>query len=522
MTIELSGTTGHTNLKHRAIRGGAFTFASQWTRFVLRIGSMVVLSRLLVKEDFGLLAMVTAFTGFASLFADAGLTQAATRSKNLSHQQATSLFWINLGVATLVAGILAACAPLVAMFYAQAGVADARLIPITIVASVSLVVGALGAQHQAMLQRELKFGWLAGVEIASQVVGTAAAISIAAIWHTYWALVAQLVVTRAVATVVAWMATRWRPSLPAIARGTRSLVTTGSHLTGTEVLNYVQVNADSVILGRFDGPGPLGEYSRALSLLLMPLTQVIAPFTKVAVPLLSRLQDQPERFARAYYRMAALVAILTTPLIAILMMGSRDLIRLALGPNFEQAGTLFQILSLASWGMPIAATATWVAIATGQTKELMFRNAVKTVIFITAYLIGVRWSAVGVAWAYVVATHVVRGPMLSRTLAKTPVSMRGLIKATWPGTLIGVLGAVSMAVPAYLVPESILPRPWISLAATVAVGVAVMSAVGWFWPRARREAREALDIVRSLRAKSASTTPTSGNPMSGETPAIGG
>lgn len=486
------------NLKQKAVRGGAFTFASQWTRFVLRIASMAILSRLLEKDDFGLVAMVTAFTGFASLFADAGLTQAAMRAKTLSREQASSLFWINLSVAFGVAVLVVACSPAIAWFYGRE-----QLVAIACVASVSLVAGALGAQHVALLQRELRFGRLAMVEMIANLSAVTIAVVAASLGAGYWALVAQVIATSAITSIGAWLATGWRPLLPGIAPGTRELLSTGSHLSGTEVLNYVGVNADSVILGKFSGEGPLGEYSRAQGLLLMPLTQIIAPFTKVAVPLLSRVQDQPERFARAYYRMCALVALVSTPLIAVLMVAARDIVLIMLGRKFADAALLFQILAVAAWGMPIAATSTWVAIATGQTKELFWRNLIRVAIFVTAFLVGVQWEAIGVAWAYVIATHALRIPMMWWTLRATPVSMGGVIRSTWPATTIGVAGAIAMVGPAYFLP---LPdtlaewlRPWITLGATLAVGAVVMGGMLLFWPRAKRELREAIELLRSAR-----------------------
>ncbi|MBL9147434.1 MAG: lipopolysaccharide biosynthesis protein [Phycisphaerae bacterium] len=484
------------SLRNRAVRSGAYTLVSQWSRFVLRFVGLVVLSRLLVREDFGLAAMVTAFSGFAALFADAGLTQAATRSRDLTREQASTLFWINLGVATMVAIALASCSPLIAKFYDG----EERLIPITLVASGGIILGALTAQHIALLQRELKFGWLAVAEVSSQTTGTIVAIAIAWTWRTYWALVVQPIATQLVYGAICWSATGWRPGRPRIAPGTRALLTTGSHLSGTEVLNYAQVNADVVILGRWTGPGPVGEYSRALGLLMLPLSQVLGPFTRVAVPLLSRLQDQPERFARAYYRMVALVAILTTPIIAILMLGARDIIAIVLGPNFAEAGSLFQILAIAAWGMPIAATATWVAIASGHTKRLLARNAIKTALYIVGFLIAVHWGAVGIAWAYVIATHALRYPVLFHALHNTPVSVKGMAKAAWPGTFVGIVGAIAMAFPMYVLD---LPQPIVSLAVTVSIGVAVMGLMVFLWPRARREAKEALDMLRSLRGRKA-------------------
>jgi O-antigen/teichoic acid export membrane protein len=408
-----------------------------------------------------------------------------------------------------VALIVIACSPLIAAFYGKS-----ELTLIACVASLALIAGALGAQHVAMLQRELRFGKLAVAETIGNLGGVVVGITLAALGASYWALVFQIIATSAITSIGAWFATGWRPTRPALAPGTRDLLSTGSHLSGTEVFNYIGVNADSVILGKFSGEGPLGEYSRAQGLLLMPLTQIISPFTKVAVPLLSRVQDQPERFARAYYTMVAMVALVTTPLIAVLMVGARDIVLIMLGPKFADAAVLFQILAIAAWGMPVVATTTWVAIATGQTKELFWRNLIRVVAFVAAFLIGVRWGAVGVAWAYVIATHVLRVPMMWWTLRATPVSIQGVAKATWTATAIGVVGAAAMVAPAYLMPvpagTPAWLSPWITLSATLVVGGAVIGACTWFWPRARREFLEALNLLRSARQSpgiSESTSP---------------
>jgi PST family polysaccharide transporter len=202
-----------------------------------------------------------------------------------------------------------------------------------------------------------------------------------------------------------------------------------------------------------------------------------------------------------------MVALVSTPLIALLMVGARDIVLIMLGPGFAEAATLFQILAIAAWGMPIAATATWVAIASGQTALLFWRNLVRVTIVIAAYLIGVRWGATGIAVAYVITTHLLRLPMLWWTFRGTPVRIGGLAAATWPATLIGIVGAAAMVVPAYLMPlPAATPAwlsPWLTLTATGLTGAAVMGGLLWTWPRAKRELREAIELARSARRSNA-------------------
>lgn len=104
------------DLKGRSVRGGAVSLASQFVKLVLQLGSTVVLARRLSPNDFGLVAMVTSITGFAVLFKDAGLSMATVQRKEISQDQVSTLFWINVGLSVLVMLATAAISPIVARF----------------------------------------------------------------------------------------------------------------------------------------------------------------------------------------------------------------------------------------------------------------------------------------------------------------------------------------------------------------------------------------------------------------------
>src|SRR5215475_10280724 len=105
------------DLKAKTIRGGAARMMAQIANFVFRIGSVMIMARLLLPEDFGLVGMVTAFTGVLNLFRDFGLSTATVQREEVTDQQISTLFWINILVGALLMLLSIAMAPAIAAFY---------------------------------------------------------------------------------------------------------------------------------------------------------------------------------------------------------------------------------------------------------------------------------------------------------------------------------------------------------------------------------------------------------------------
>ena len=122
------------NLKGHTISGGAVTMLAQAAKFLLTLGSTMILARLLTPRDFGLVAMVTTVTSFLRVFKDAGLSTATVQRERITHAQVSNLFWINVGVSFLSSLLLAGSAWLIARFYH-----DLRLVPITLFLSILFV-----------------------------------------------------------------------------------------------------------------------------------------------------------------------------------------------------------------------------------------------------------------------------------------------------------------------------------------------------------------------------------------------
>ncbi|MGH8022675.1 MAG: lipopolysaccharide biosynthesis protein, partial [Limisphaerales bacterium] len=286
------------NLGSRTVSNGFITITSQVIQFLLTLGSTVILARLLMPRDFGLLAMVWTVMGFLQIFKDAGLSTATVQREGITHTQVSNLFWVNVAVGGLAGILVAASAPLIAWFYREP-----RLVPISIVLSSTFLMAGLAVQHRALLSRQMRFKAIAMIQVGSTLAGVVAGVALAWLNYGYWALVWMNLITKLAALVMTWCALSWRPQFFRRHSGTRSLLHFGANLTAGTFIYSLARGMDALLIGRFCGAGPLGLYSRASGMLARPLDQFLAPIEAVVIPAFSRLQAQPGRYRLNFMRL---------------------------------------------------------------------------------------------------------------------------------------------------------------------------------------------------------------------------
>ncbi len=390
------------DLKGRSVRGGAVTMASQGAKFFLGMGSTVVLARLLTPQDFGLIAMVTAVTGFVAVFKNMGLSMATVQRAEVNHGQISTLFWINVILSLGVMLVTAALAPVIAWFYGEP-----RLTWITLALAGAFIFGGLTVQHQALLRRNMRFGTLALIGIIGMVVGIVTAVIAAWYGAGYWALVLMQLATAITSAIAVWVVCGWRPGLPVRRSGVREMLAFGGNLTGFSFLNYFARNADNLLIGKFWGSGQLGLYSKAYGLLLLPLRQIKRPITAVTIPALSRLQNDPETYRRYYYRAISTIAFITMPLVAMLAALSHEIIPIVFGKQWTDSAIIFKLLAFAAFFQPVLGTTDWVFISLGQTKRMMYWGLIGVPAIILSFVVGLPWGVLGVATSYTICSVVI-------------------------------------------------------------------------------------------------------------------
>ena len=457
----------------RAIRGGAFTVGSQASQFVIGLLATMVMARLLTPRDYGLIGMVTVVTGFLTIFKDIGLSRATIQRNVLTHDEASSLFWINGAVGVGIALLTAAIAPVIARFYGEP-----RLTNITIALACGFLVSGFSVQHQALLRRRMRFGILAANDVFSITLASVVGITMAFERMSYWAIVGNQLTFTISGAVLAWTVCRWRPSLPKRSTPVREMLAFGGNITGFTVLNYFSRNTDDLLIGRFWGSQQLGLYAKAYQLLLFPLNQINLPIGGVAVPTLSRLVDEPERYRAAFARTLDKIVLITMPLVVFLMVCSDWLIAVVLGSQWVGAAKIFMWLAIAGFVQPIGYTTGWLFTSQNRTGELLRWGVMSSVLAVGSIAAGVHWGAEGVAKSYGLTSALITTPLnLWWVGRRGPVRTWDFYKTSAPFAISAIIAGGAVYVFHYFAhPAHELVGLIIGFGITIVVFLAVLSA----------------------------------------------
>jgi PST family polysaccharide transporter len=416
---EVFARTSSDQLKRKSVQGGVITVGAQGFSFVAQTGSTMILARLLSPADFGVTGMVAAITGFLAMFGDVGLGAATVQRKEVTHDELSTLFWINAGAGAALMLVASAMAPALVAFYHEP-----RLFWVTIISSFSFLLGGLGAQHGALLQRGMRYATMAKVGVISLGLSSALGIVMAALGCRYWSLVAMGVSSSLFRAAGWWLVVPWRPGRPVAGRAIRSMVHFGGTVTLNNLVVYVSYNIEKVLLGRSFGADQLGIYGRAYQLLNLPLQQLHAAIYTVAFPALSAIQDNAERLYRSFLRGYSILLALTLPITMASSLYSEELIRILLGPKWMAAAPILRLLTPTILAFALINPFGWFLVATGrQVRSLLIALVIAPVV-VVGIVIGMRHGPQGVATGYSAAMTLLLAPVILWSIQGTGLSAR--------------------------------------------------------------------------------------------------
>ncbi len=492
-SLEHHFATDHlrSDLKARTISSAFVTMTAQGAKLVLTLVSTMILARLLTPLDFGLLAMVMTVMGFLRVFKDAGLSTATIQREKITHAQVSNLFWINVVLSGLTSLVMAACAPVIAWFFREP-----RLVGITLILSISFLLTGSAVQHMALLNRQMRFKAIALIEIGSMLVSVAVGVGMAWLKYGYWSLVGFQLSLPLAGLLLTWSVSRWRPQLPVRRSGTGSFLKFGANLTASSFIYSLAGGADSLLIGRYYGPNPVGLYSRAGALLRRPLEQLLTPINAVFIPVLSMVQDQPDRYRNTFLRVYEAVALTGSIFSALCLTLARPLTLVALGPKWEGVVVIFGGFAIAALFNPLAATCSWLLESQGRGRDMLLTSGIISSVAIGSFVAGLPFGPAGVAIAYSISGILVQLPVYFRITGRSgPVSTADL----WRGFVrhLPVWGVVCGAT--FVTLSLVVDRPpWMQLLICGPAGSAAGVAFICAYPPSRRTALSLLEALREF------------------------
>ena len=377
-----------------------FQFGSKYVSMGAQIVITMVLARLIAPEDFGLVAIVTVFTGLFSLLSDMGVGVAIVQYRDLTEEDYGALFGFSVLLALGLTAAFCAASPLIAAFYG-----DPRLIALCCAASPQLLFATLNMVPSGLMLKERRFDAIGIRLVCATVVSGAVAIGLAVAGAGCYALVVQSALSALI--VLAWnLGTRGVRRVSLRFKGPlRRIFSYSAYQFGFSLINYFSRNLDNMLIGRFMGSAQLGYYDKAYKLTGYPLSAFSSVIGSIIQPYMAEHQDEPDAIFNCFMKVEKLLSLVGAGVAVVFMCASSEIIQVCFGPGWESAIPVFAVLGVSVYFQMMGNPSGAFFQSLGRT-DYMFRvglvNTCITVVGLCAGLVGgsILTVAYGIAAAY--------------------------------------------------------------------------------------------------------------------------
>jgi polysaccharide transporter, PST family len=408
------------------VRGAGATILSGGAGVAIQIIATVTLARLLTPADFGVVAMVTTFSLLLVNFGLNGFTEVILQFADITHGLASNLFWINLGVGTLLTVGFAAAGSLLARFYH-----DPLVARVAVGTSLSIFFSSTSVQHLALLKRAMRFSAVSVNDVVARTGSVVVSILLAWAGLGYWALVAGVITVPLSTSIGAWMLCKWVPGRPRRAPETPAMVRFAMNVYGRFTVNYFSRNTDNLLVGWRFNAQTLGFYKKAYDLFALSTGLLVSPLANVAVSALSRFDPRSDQFRRYLLNSLAVLAFVGMGLGADLTLVGKDVIRLLLGPKWEESGRIFMFFGPGVGIMMLYFTHGWIHLSIGRADRWFRWGIVEFALTFLLFVIGLHWGPAGVAVAWTGSFWVLIIPALWYAGRPIGFGVMPMLAATW-------------------------------------------------------------------------------------------
>ena len=478
-------------LGRRAGNASVLVLALAAVRVVQQIASVAIIARLVPPAEYGIYAMALPAVMVAMALSNFGLPQAIMQHEKMTHAHASVLFWLNLGFAVVVTGVMMALSGPAAAYYGEPAVA-----PVFMVVSLSLVFSAASSQYVAILRRTLQVQASELLTLAAEIVGLLVAIVAAILGASYWSLVLQQLVTPFLKTLTMAIRTRWLPASPRYLKVSDAAgsISFGGFVAGFSILARLTDYVGTVIVGALFNAADTGLFSRARNLSSIPAQRVMTPLSTVFVPTMSRLQNEPEALEAMFSRLVSRSNLILLPVAVIMAAGAAPLVTLMMGRNWTAAAPLMLWMSIFIFREAGSSGLQFVMIACGRSRPLFFYALFRLGLVAVAMYAAADGGVTVMTQVYVLIEIFVTLPlMVLVTHRTTPIGARVVMRACVPDMLFAA--GVTLALILFVNPVVAGLSPVLQLAVLSAAMVPVYGLRIAASPALRRDVLRVLSPV---------------------------
>jgi PST family polysaccharide transporter len=469
-------------------RSARWSLVSLLAKQAARIGFSILLARLLGPENFGIIAQATIYLALASVFLDVGVASALIQRERLDREVIGTATWANLAVLSFLVVLTLAGAGLWADFFNTP-----ELTAVLRVLSLTFVFNGFAVVPTALLTRRLDFKLLGVGEVVSTLIGGVVGVALALNGGNYWALVAQTLVRDAVfVAIVLWFTGppvfAWsRAALSSIARFSRNVF-------GSQILNFVNQNADNTLIAWRLGATQLAYYALSYRVLMLPVQILGQTANRLVLPVFSRLNDDRPRQTRYYLTVITSLSLTVTPIMMLVALGASRGVPLVFGPDWDPAIVPMQILAVASIARVLSTPNSAVMLARGKAHWVFRLSLITTSLLVLAFAVGLHWGITGVAWAFLLAGLPLALVILLVTARLIPLTVVTYVKAISPAATGAIVMVAAWAGAARVLGPGTGDLAFL-LVCTAAAGGAFMALLLLAWRDVARQQAEFLRLM---------------------------
>lgn len=387
------------SLKKQAIKGFIWSFLQQFSTQLFTFLVQVVLARILLPAEFGLIGLLTVFIGIGTALFEGGMTSSLIRVAKIDSRDYSTVFFFNLGISLIIYIFFFFAAPYIALFYKQPILTD-----IARVYGLSFVFLAFGTVQNTILTREMKFKKQAIITFPPLMIGSFVGILLAFDNFGVWSLVYSMLVTNLLTSIFLWFFSDWYPQFIFDVNKFKLHFYFGYKMTLSSLLDTVFTNIYQIIIGKIYSPLTVGYYTRANSLMMLPVGNISGALNKVVFPLFAKLQDDSVALRGAYKKIMLIVLFIVTPVIILMTILAEQLVVFLFTDKWIEIVPIFQIICFSGILYPLHLYNLLILQVKGRSDLFLRLEIIKKIILVIIILVSVFYGFKAILIGSVVAS----------------------------------------------------------------------------------------------------------------------
>lgn len=389
------------SLKKYALRGFIWSFLQQFSTQLITFSVQLILARILMPSEFGLIGMLTVFIGVGTALFEGGMTSSLIRVTTVDTKDYSTVFFFNLGVSVLIYLLFFLSAPYIALFYRQP-----MLTNIARVYGLSFVFLAFGTVQNTILTKEMKFKKQTMITFPALLIGSIVGVILANNGYGVWSLVYSMLITNLLASVFLWFSSDWQPQFIFDVDKFKLHFHFGYKMTLSSLLDTIFTNIYQIIIGRFYSPVLVGYYTRANSLMMLPVGNVSGALNKVVFPLFAKVQNDIPALRAAYKKIMLVVLFVITPIIVLMALLADQLVVFLFTEKWLPIVPIFQIICFSGILYPLHLYNLLILQVKGRSDLFLKLEVIKKVILVIIIVISIFYGFTSLLVGYVIASIV--------------------------------------------------------------------------------------------------------------------